>query len=131
MFAYPGDLSLKTGGYGYDRRVLDGLRELGWEVTLMSLGDGFPDPTPDTLLRAEEALSSLPDGALVLIDGLAFGVLDTWANAHAERLRIVALVHHPLALETGLTDEEQLRFRQSEQRALAATRHVIVTSPMS
>lgn len=131
VFAYPGDLALKTGGYGYDRRVIDGLRECGWQVTLLPLGDGFPVPTVDTLDRAEAALSTLPDGTLVLIDGLAFGVLDAWAGAHAERLRIIALVHHPLALETGLSDEELHRFRQSEQRALATARHVIVTSPMT
>ncbi|MGC4407613.1 glycosyltransferase family 1 protein [Rhizobium rosettiformans] len=131
VFAYPGDLSLKTGGYGYDRQVLDGLRKLGWQITLLPLGEGFPFPTADTLRGAETALSSIPDGTLVLIDGLAFGVLDAWAGAHAERLRIIALVHHPLALETGLPDEQQQRFRQSEQNALAAARHVIVTSPMT
>ena len=131
VFAYPGDLSLKTGGYGYDRRVLDGLRELGWQITLLPLGDGFPFPAADTLRGAETALSSIPDGTLVLIDGLAFGVLDASAGAHAERLRIVALVHHPLALETGLSNERRQRFRQSEQSALAAARHVIVTSPMT
>ncbi|MBU0737743.1 MAG: glycosyltransferase family 4 protein [Alphaproteobacteria bacterium] len=131
VFAYPGDLALKTGGYGYDRRVIDGLRECGWQVRLLPLGDGFPVPTADTLDRAEAALSTLPDGTLVMIDGLAFGVLDAWARDHAERLRIIALVHHPLALETGLSDEEQQRFRQSEQMALAAARHVIVTSPMT
>jgi glycosyltransferase involved in cell wall biosynthesis len=131
VFAYPGDLALKTGGYGYDRRVIDGLRECGWQVRLLPLGDGFPVPTADTLDRAEAALSTLPDGTLVLIDGLAFGVLDAWAGANAERLRIIALVHHPLALETGLSDEEQQRFRHSEQMALATARHVIVTSPMT
>jgi len=131
VFAYPGDLALKTGGYGYDRRVIDGLRECGWQVRLLPLGDGFPVPTADTLDRAEAALSTLPDGTLVMIDGLAFGVLDAWARDHVERLRIIALVHHPLALETGLSDEEQQCFRQSEQRALAAARHVIVTSPMT
>ncbi|EKF59472.1 Glycosyl transferase, group 1 [Agrobacterium albertimagni AOL15] len=131
VFAYPGDLSLKTGGYGYDRQVLDGLRKLGWQITLLPLGEGFPFPTADTRRGAETALSSIPDGTLVLIDGLAFGVLDAWAGAHAERLQIIALVHHPLALETGLSDEQQQHFRQSEQRALAAARHVIVTSPMT
>ncbi|MDH4413102.1 MAG: glycosyltransferase family 4 protein [Rhizobium sp.] len=131
VFAYPGELSLKTGGYGYDRKVIDGLRSLGWQVQLMSLGDGFPAPSPGTLQRATEALSGLPDGTRVLIDGLAFGVLDAWAAAHASRLRIIALVHHPLALETGLSREEQDQLRRSERQALKEARHVIVTSPMT
>lgn len=131
VFAYPGDLSLKTGGYGYDRKVIEGLKAIGWEVKLLGLGDGFPAPSDTTLNRAGEALSALPDGSHVVIDGLAFGVLEGFALKEAERLRIVALVHHPLALETGLSDEEQRRFRERERKALSAARHVIVTSPMT
>lgn len=131
VFAYPGDLSLKTGGYGYDRKVIAGLKAIGWEVELLGLGDGFPAPSDTTLDRAGKALSALPDGSLVVIDGLAFGVLEGFALKEAERLWIVALVHHPLALETGLSDEEQRRYRESERKALSAARHVIVTSPMT
>lgn len=130
-FAYPGNLDLKTGGYGYDREMLAGLRGLGWDVDALSLGDGFPSPAPKTMKQAEKRLSALADGTLVMIDGLAFGIMDEWARREAERLRIVALVHHPLALETGLGEEEQHRLRQSETAALTATRHIIVTSPMT
>lgn len=128
VFAYPGDLQLKTGGYAYDRRVIAGLQALGYEVTLLPLGPGFPFPDAAVRGEAERLLSALPDRALVLIDGLAFGVLDDWAEREAERLRIVALVHHPLALETGLDRASSDALRHSETRALSFTRHVIVTS---
>ncbi|KPF44597.1 glycosyltransferase family 4 protein [Rhizobium sp. G187] len=131
VFAYPGDLTLKTGGYGYDRAVVAGLKSLGWDVQLLALGDGFPAPSTDTRRDAEARLSALSDGALVLIDGLAFGVLDDWAMRERSRLKIVALVHHPLALETGLSPTDQERLTNSERRALSATRHVIVTSQMT
>lgn len=130
-FAYPGDLGLKTGGYAYDRRVIGGLSEKGLSIEPLSLGDGFPFPAAEVKLEAERRLSDLPDGALVVIDGLAFGVLDEWAGREAHRLRIVALVHHPLALETGLDSTQQSYFRDCERRALSFARHVIVTSPMT
>lgn len=130
-FAYPGNLDLRTGGYGYDREVIQGLRNLGWEVDLLPLGEGFPYPSPETLAAAEKQLSALEDRALVLIDGLAFGVMDAWAIREAERLRIVALVHHPLALETGLSTEQQTPLRKSETSALRAARRILVTSPMT
>jgi glycosyltransferase involved in cell wall biosynthesis len=47
---------------------------------------------------------------------------------HAERLRVLALVHHPLADETGLDDTQRQVFFESETRALACARQVIVTS---
>lgn len=130
-FAFPGDLALKTGGYAYDRRVIDGLRNRGWDVQCLPLGDGFPNPSLETKALAEDLLSRLPDGAQVLVDGLAFGVLDTWAERESKRLRIVALVHHPLALETGLDAEQQQDLAASERKAIACAEHVIVTSSMT
>jgi glycosyltransferase involved in cell wall biosynthesis len=130
-FAYPGALDLKTGGYAYDRHVIGALRESGWTVDLLGLGDGFPFPCAETLATAQERLSALKDGQLLLIDGLAYGVMDSWATDEAQRLDIVALVHHPLALETGLDDDQQRAFRTSETTALSAARHVIVTSQMT
>lgn len=128
-FAWPGDLQTRTGGYGYDRRLIAGLEDLGIEVEGVPLGPGFPDPAPEDLARAEARLSQLSDGTVVLIDGLAFGVLDAWAQREANRLRIVALVHHPLALETGLDPARVAALRQSETAALSAACAVIVTSP--
>nr|WP_272213687.1 glycosyltransferase family 4 protein [Marinicella sp. W31]MDC2879642.1 glycosyltransferase family 4 protein [Marinicella sp. W31] len=131
VFAFPGSLDLKTGGYGYDRRLIAALEASGWQVTLMPLGDGFPYPDGPVLKTAEEGLSAVPDGALILIDGLAFGVLDEWAAREGRRLNIVALVHHPLSLETGLSPERVTALRRSETRALGHARHIIVTSPQT
>ncbi|MEI4472851.1 glycosyltransferase family 4 protein [Frigidibacter sp. MR17.24] len=128
VFAYPGDLTLPTGGYAYDRRLVAGLRALGWTVDLLPLGPGFPLPAPEVRARAEALLSALPAGTRVMIDGLAFGVLDDWATREAGRLAILALVHHPLALEGGLPPGTEAALRCSESRALAAARAIVVTS---
>lgn len=128
-FAYPGDLETPTGGYGYDRRILAGLRAAGWQVELVPLGDGFPFPSAATKTGAGDRLAELPDGALVVVDGLAFGVLDEAAASQAARLRLVALVHHPLCQENGLDEARADTLRASEGEALRHVRHVIVTSP--
>lgn len=128
VFAYPGDLETRTGGYGYDRRVIAALGDLGWNVEPISLGEGFPNPDPEQLDQAGRMLSQRPDDSLVLIDGLAFGVMDEWASREAKRLKIMALVHHPLALETGLDSDRQAAVAAREKAALAQTRGVIVTS---
>jgi glycosyltransferase involved in cell wall biosynthesis len=128
VFVVPGDLSSVTGGYGYDRQMITGLREAGREVDVVALDAGFPYPDAAALAHAARQLTSIPDGAAVVVDGLAFGAMPVLAEQHAARLRWVALVHHPLALETGLTAQQTRVLFDSERRALATARRVIVTS---
>lgn len=127
-FVLPGDLDTRTGGYGYDREIIKGLRDLGWHVDVHSLDASFPFPSAAALDAARATLAAIPDGRLVIVDGLAFGAMPDIAEAEARRLKLVGLVHHPLALETGLTPEQALALAHAERRALAATRAVIVTS---
>jgi glycosyltransferase involved in cell wall biosynthesis len=127
-FAYPGDIEARTGGYGYDRKVISELRKLGWDVQLVPLGDGFPFPTAPTLTLADERLCALREGSVVLIDGLAFGTFGQIAQRHSQSLNLIALVHHPLALEGGLTAEAAAGLAHSEKQALSYARAILVTS---
>jgi glycosyltransferase involved in cell wall biosynthesis len=127
-FVVPGDLETRTGGYEYDRRIVAGLRARGWTVGVVRLDERFPQPTPAIRAEAARALAAVPDGAIVVIDGLALGALPDEIASHAARLTIVALVHHPLAAETGLEPPVADALRESERRALSYTRAVVVTS---
>lgn len=127
-FAIPGELETRTGGYGYDRRILAELRHLGWQVEVVGLGDGFPLPSEEQEAAASRQLLRTPADQPVVIDGLAFGVLPKAAAALQATRPVVALVHHPLACESGLTPGTAERLRQSERAALAAAHRVIATS---
>lgn len=127
-FAIPGDLSQRTGGYGYDRRMIAELETLGCEVQLVSLPAGFPTPSASDWAEAQAQIAALPDGALVLVDGMAYAVMAQLVRLHNERLRFVALCHHPLALETGLDPEWRQRWQHDETAALELASAVVVTS---
>jgi len=127
-FALPGPLDQRTGGTIYDRKVIEALRDDGWWVEVLEWPGGFPFPNEDDRLTVAASLAAIPDNALVLIDGLALGTLPGLARLHKDRLRLVAMVHHPLALETGLSPMMATTFAAEELDALTSVRAVIVTS---
>ena len=83
-FAIPGNLATLTGGYGYDRKLLTGLRQFGVTVVHHMLDASFPFPTSIALNETSLWLQMLPDNSIVLIDGLAS--LDTISPNRRSRI---------------------------------------------
>jgi len=110
VFVVPGDIDTRTGGSIYDKRMVAGLRSMGWCVDVRA---------PD--------LGQLQDGTVTVVDGLALLGLDQDIERHASRLRVVPLIHLPLALEVGLDPAEAARRDAIERRALAAARLIVAT----
>lgn len=127
-FAVPGDLATPTGGYAYDRRMITELEQLGWQIDVIDLGEGFPWPSDATRARAWLRLSDIPPGRTIVIDGLAFGVLPEAVLQLRVENALIALVHHPLALEAGLSMQQVNILRTCERAALTAARLVIANS---
>lgn len=126
-FAIPGDISTPTGGYRYDRRVMEELRFLGWNMRHLPLPGDFPAPSEASLFETERLLSTTPTNAIILFDGLALGALPVKILDRVPR-RYIALVHHPLALETGISKERAGALARLEREALKRVLHVVVTS---
>lgn len=127
-FAIPGDLATLTGGYIYDRRLLSELRADGRDVAHVGLGASFPDPTPADMEDAARRLAQFVPDCPVLIDGLAMGAMDL-SVLTGMAAPIVALVHHPLAHESGLAPARRDRLYRSERDNLELAAHVVVPSP--
>jgi glycosyltransferase involved in cell wall biosynthesis len=95
-FVVPGRLSQLTGGYLFDRHIVEGLRARGRTVRVIELSARD--------LKANGAvLADLSDGTKTVLDGLALANLAATVAAQARRLRVIAFVHGPLAQETSLS----------------------------
>lgn len=128
-FAIPGDIDLPTGGYAYDRRLLAEWRGMGVAARHIALPGSFPFPTDaDLALTGQAILSQTAWDDTLLIDGLAYGAFPEGIAAGLAG-RVVALVHHPLALETGLAPETAGMLRARETAALRHARAVVTPSP--
>lgn len=127
VFAIPGDLNTPTGGYVYDRQVMAALPGCGVNVRHLALPDGFPFPAEAALAETGRLLAAAPVNAPLVIDGLALGALPP-ALLEKVSAPIIALLHHPLGLETGLSQQQSQDMLAVEKMALTFARQVIVTS---
>jgi glycosyltransferase involved in cell wall biosynthesis len=80
------DPATPSGGNFYDRRVCDGLTAAGWDVREHGV-------TPESL---GTTVGRLPDGALVMVDGLIASRAAAVLVPAAHRVRLVVLMHMPV-----------------------------------
>ncbi|MDG9723548.1 glycosyltransferase family 4 protein [Streptomyces sp. DH41] len=130
-FVMPGgvdDPAAPSGGNAYDRRVRLDLPGFGWRVRGLPVDGSWP--RPDDAARAElaRALRRLPDGAVVLLDGLVACGVPEVVVPEAERLRMAVLVHLPLGDETGLDPAVAAALDARERAVLRAVPAVVATS---
>jgi glycosyltransferase involved in cell wall biosynthesis len=127
-FLVPGRLDQLTGGYLFDRRIVEGLRAGGRKMEVVELAGSFPDADATARAAVRAALAGLPDNTAAVIDGLALlGGADS-LEAAAKRLRLIGFVHHTLASETGLSAAESARIAGLEGGLLRLLRGAICPS---
>ena len=78
-FVVPGRLDQVTGGYLFDRHIVDGLRSRGRAVRVIELSARDPNANG-------AALASLADGTKTVVDGLALANYARVIVAHVRRL---------------------------------------------
>ncbi|MET8153942.1 glycosyltransferase family 4 protein, partial [Actinoplanes sp. NPDC005259] len=121
------DPAAPSGGNTYDRRVLTGLAA-DREVHEIAVPAAWPNPGEADVAALGRALARIPDGAVVLLDGLVGCAVPELLEPHRDRVRLVVLVHLPLGDETGLSPAEAAALTARERRTLRAAAAVVATS---
>lgn len=123
----PAPFETISGGYLYDRRLVQGLRALGESVSVVELAGRHPLPDAAAGAAARAALAALPAGVRPVVDGLC---LPAFAPVVAELAArgAIGLIHHPTGLETGFGAEDRATLRAIEQALFPALPRLIATS---
>jgi len=120
------DPARPSGGNHYDRHVCDGLVSLGWSVHEHAVPGFWRRPDDVSFAALADAIERIPDGAVVLLDGLVASTAPEVLVRHAGRLRLVGLVHMPLGDRPP--DDEVDDVRRREREVLSAATAVVTTS---
>ncbi|MGW3647449.1 glycosyltransferase family 4 protein [Streptomyces sp. NPDC000878] len=130
-FVMPGgvdDPATPSGGNAYDRRISLDLPGFGWQVHKHAVAGEWPRPGAEARAELARTLRELPDGTVVLLDGLVACGVPEIIVPEAERLRLAVLVHLPLGDETGLDPAVAAELDALERATLRAVPSVIATS---
>ena len=117
------DPSRPSGGNVYDRRLCDGLAACGWSVCEHVVPGGWPVPDLDARRALREAVAGVPDGGVLLVDGLIASAASEVLVPESRRVRVVVLLHLPLgevSADPAVHDDERA--------VLASAAAVVATS---
>jgi glycosyltransferase involved in cell wall biosynthesis len=117
------DPARPSGGNVYDRRIARGLAAAGWAVRIQEVPGSWPRPDAQALGALATVVGGIPDGAVVLVDGLVASPAREVLVPESGRVRLVVLVHMPLAQAS--TD---VGARAREGAVLSAAAAVVTTS---
>ena len=113
-----------SGGNRYDRQVCRGLAAIGWSVHEYPVPGSWPWPDQAASTALTAVVAGIPDGAVVLVDGLVASSVPDVLVPVAGRLRLVVLVHMPLGdgrLESGRDARTRERAVLTSAAAVVAT----------
>lgn len=85
-----------SGGNTYDRRLCEVLRGSGRSVRVVEVAGGWPWSKEVGRDALQAGLRELPDGSLVVVDGLLASRLPRVMVPASTRLRVVLLMHMPV-----------------------------------
>lgn len=123
------DPARPSGGNTYDRNLCRGLTSIGWSVLEHPVPGFWSRPDAASFAALDDALRRMPDGALVLFDGLVASAAPDVLVSHAGRLRPIVLVHEPLGHRPP--DDRTGDVRMRERAALSSAAAVVTTSAWS
>jgi glycosyltransferase involved in cell wall biosynthesis len=104
-----------SGGNTYDRKVWEGLAAVGWSVRVHPVPGTWPLPDGEATRALAEVVAAVPDGDVVLLDGLVASVAAEVLVPESRRVRQVVIVHLPAgaphrgsSLSAGAVEERKV-----------------------
>ena len=120
------DPARPSGGNTYDRQLCDHLAADGWSVCVRGVAGDWPWAGEPARRALENELEAIPDGSVVLVDGLVASAVPEVIVPASRRLRMVVLMHMPIGCRDA--DDGSLEREGAVVRAAAA---VVTTSDWS
>ena len=127
----PGEIDSVSGGYIYNRNIIEGIRAQSIDVELFNPGIDFPFPSKASRDKCREFFQKRESQSIVVVDSLILGSISDLIKKFAAKFTIVGIIHLPLSLSPSFTNDVKKRFKQDEIESFNYSKILIVTSEYS
>ncbi len=124
-FFYPGNINTKTGGYIYEKNILQRAKALNFNLNAIQLCKNYPFPKKNDISTLKNIINKLSNNSVLVFDGLVFETIDKIID-NLKRFKIIALIHHPLYLE--FKSKRSKYFVKQAMQLYPKVNKIIVTS---
>jgi glycosyltransferase involved in cell wall biosynthesis len=124
----PGKIDSVSGGYIYNKNIIEGVRAHSVDVELLIPGTDFPFPSEKSIEMCREFFRKIERSSIVVVDSLILGTIPKLIEEFAEKLIIAGMIHLPLSLGPDFTEDEKEDFRERELTSFNYSKLLIVTS---
>ncbi len=124
-FVYPGNINAKTGGYIYEKNILEYAKIRDINIRPIPLSENYPFPTNNDIEYFLKILDKIDPNSKIIIDGLALEGMYSFFKKILT-YKVIALIHHPLYLE--FKGKRSKKFLRLEKENFKKINKFIVTS---
>ena len=124
-FFYPGNINTKTGGYIYEKNILQRAKALNFNLNAIQLSKNYPYQKKNDINTLKNIINKLSNNSVLVFDGLVFETIDKIID-NLKRFKIIALIHHPLYLE--FKSKRSKYFVKQAMQLYPKANKIIVTS---
>ena len=97
-FFYPGNINQKTGGYIYEKNILQYSKKNNIPIKFIELSKNYPNPKKIDLINLSKIINKNKLSNILIFDGLVLEGLHNSIEVF-KNFKTIALIHHPLYLE--------------------------------
>ncbi len=124
----PGEIDSVSGGYIYNKNIIEGIRSQSFDLELCIPGTDFPFPSKKSIEKCKAFFNDTERSSIIVIDSLILGTIPDLIEEFSAEHTIVGMIHLPLCISPSFNIETKKRFKQSEIKSFNHSKLLIVTS---
>ena len=124
----PGEINSISGGYIYNKNIVESIHDLSVCVEFINPGTDFPFPSKKSVEKCRKFFQSVDKSSFVIVDSLILGTIPDLIEEYSAKCTVAGMIHLPLSLNPSFTENRKKYFKELEIKSFNYSKILFVTS---